>query len=192
MLLTLHDGRPAGGFAMRKLICLLGVVVVAAAITTAYGAAKPKPVVVSMMDGKGQSVGMVTISQGNGGLNFKLDLKNLTPGLHGFHVHQNAKCEGPAFTTAGPHFNPDTKQHGTENPMGPHAGDMMNITVGANGTVKTTVMVKSVTMGTDSHSIFTNGGTALVIHAKADDYKTDPSGNSGDRIACGTITKTVI
>lgn len=142
-----------------------------------------------MMDGQGQSVGMVTISQGSGGLNFMLDLKNLSPGVHGFHVHQNAKCEGPAFTTAGPHFNPETKQHGTENPMGPHAGDMMNITVGANGTAKTTVMVKSVTMGDDSHSIFTNGGTALVIHAKADDYKTDPSGNSGDRIACGTITK---
>jgi Cu-Zn family superoxide dismutase len=174
---------------MRKLIGLLSVVVMAAAIATAFGAPAPKPVVVQMMNGQGQSVGMITISQGSGGLNFKLDLKNLTPGDHGFHVHQNAKCEGPAFTTSGPHFNPETKQHGTENPMGPHAGDMMNITVGANGTVKKTVMVKSVTMGDDSHSIFTNGGTALVIHAKADDYKTDPSGNSGDRIACGTITK---
>ncbi len=191
-MLTLHEGRPAGGFAMRKMICLLGVVVVAAAIATAHGAAKPKPVVVQLTDGQGKSVGTITISQGNGGLNFKLDLVNLPPGVHGFHVHQNAKCEGPAFTTAGPHFNPESKQHGTENPMGPHAGDMMNITVSANGTVKTTVTVKSVTMGDDSHSIFTNGGTALVIHAKPDDYKTDPSGNSGDRIACGTITKTVI
>lgn len=177
---------------MRKLICLLSVVVVAAAIATAYAAPAVKPVVVQMMNGQGQSVGSITISQGSSGLNLKLDLKNLSPGVHALHVHQNAKCEGPAFTTAGPHFNPDGKQHGTLNPMGSHAGDLPNITIGANGTLKKTITVKSVTMGDDSHSIFTNGGTAFVIHAKPDDEKTDPSGNAGDRVACGTITKTVI
>ena len=88
-----------------------------------------------------------------------------------------------------PHFNPDAKKHGMQNPEGPHAGDMNNFTVAADGTAKATVTDPNVTMGSGANSIFTNGGTALVIHAAADDMKTDPSGNSGDRIACGAITK---
>jgi Cu-Zn family superoxide dismutase len=100
-----------------------------------------------------------------------------------------AKCEAPGFTTAGGHFNPDQKQHGMENPAGPHAGDMPNFTVKANGTAKATLVDPRVNMGTDAHSIFANGGTALVIHGAADDMKTDPAGNAGPRIACGVITK---
>ena len=90
---------------------------------------------------------------------------------------------------SGGHFNPDTKKHGMQNPDGPHAGDMPNFTVDAKGTSKATVMAPGITMGSDSHSIFSNGGTALMIHAKADDMKTDPTGNAGDRIACGVIMK---
>ena len=105
------------------------------------------------------------------------------------HIHGVAKCEGPAFTTAGPHFNPNMKHHGLDNPEGPHAGDMPNFRVATNGTAKVTVTDPRVNMGDDNHSIFANGGTALVVHAKADDMKTDPAGNAGDRIACGTITK---
>ena len=142
-----------------------------------------------MHDGMGNSVGTAELSSASQGVNIKLDLKGLPAGVHGIHVHTVAKCEGPAFTTAGGHLNPDMKHHGLENPDGPHAGDMPNVTVAADGTAKATVVAPGVTMGDDPHSIFSNGGTALVIHAMVDDQKSDPAGMAGARIACGTITK---
>ena len=165
--------------------------VAAATILFAAGlSAANKPVTVDLKDAKGQSVGTAVISDAkSGGVNIKLNLKGLPPGEHAVHFHQNAKCEAPGFTTAGGHFNPEQKHHGLQNPEGPHAGDMPNFTVKPNGTAKVTVPDPRVTLGEGNNSLFTNGGTALMIHAKADDMKSDPAGNAGERIACGTITK---
>jgi Cu-Zn family superoxide dismutase len=158
-------------------------------ISSAFSASAQKPVTVSLSDGQGKSVGTAMLSPVSQGVSIKLNLMNLTPGDHAIHVHTVAKCEGPAFTSAGPHLNPDMKHHGLQNPEGPHAGDIPNFTVDQDGTSKATVVATGVTMGSDPHSVFTNGGTALVIHAKADDMKSDPAGNAGDRIACGVIMK---
>ena len=152
-------------------------------------AAAAEKKVVDIKDAKGQAVGTATIPNKGAGVKISLDLKGLTPGEHVAHFHQNAKCDAPDFKSAGPHFNPESKKHGLKTRKGHHAGDLTNFTVKADGTAKVSSLARMSHWAKAAHSLYSNGGTSFVIHAKADDMKTDPSGNSGDRIACGVITK---
>ena len=143
-----------------------------------------------IVNAQGQKVGTATILPSSSGVRINVEVSQLPPGTHGIHIHTVGKCEGPAFTSAGAHFNPTSKKHGKDNPEGPHAGDLLNIEVATDGTGKTSLSDPNVTLGGGANSLFNETGTALVIHEKEDDYKTDPAGNSGARIACGVIRAT--
>ena len=155
------------------------------AVTTATPTAKPLTASVELKDKDGTTVATATLTEQSSGVRIVLTATKLPAGQHGWHIHTVGKCDAPDFTTAGGHFNPDAKQHGAQNPQGAHAGDLGNLTVGADGTARTDVVAKaSLAAGT---SLLKTDGTAIVIHAAADDEKTDPTGDSGARIACGVV-----
>jgi Cu-Zn family superoxide dismutase len=137
---------------------------------------------VNFINTTGQPAGTATVSAVGDGIRIVANLPGLPAGQYGFHIHTTGKCNGPAFDTAGPHYNPTGKQHGTLNPNGPHLGDLPNVSGG-----DITVTVPGVNV-TGAGGLLDNDGAALVVHAQADDLRTDPSGNSGARIRCGVIT----
>ncbi len=137
----------------------------------------------------GQSVGTAQLTEVPGGVRIIIEVKGLPAGAKGVHIHEVGKCEGPQFTTAGGHFNPEKKQHGTMNPQGPHAGDLPNITIGADGNGRLESTTERITLGGGEKSVFDADGSAIVIHAGPDDFTTDPTGNSGGRSVCGVIVK---
>jgi Cu-Zn family superoxide dismutase len=149
----------------------------------------PSTIKVQIKDSKGENVGFATFKTVKKGVQVKISLKNMPVGVHGVHIHQDPMCDGPDFKTAGPHFNPDGKMHGYDNPEGHHNGDFpKNIEVGEGKTGTATFVISTISLDRSSpNSLFTAGGTSIVVHEKADDMKTDPSGNSGNRIACGVI-----
>jgi len=171
---------------MKKLALYFGVLCLLASSTPAQAAKKAKA---ELLDTKGARVGTATFSEKSNGVQLDLKASNLLPGLHGLHIHAVGMCEAPDFASAGPHFNPEGKQHGWDNPLGHHLGDLQNLNVGPDGKADVRVLVPGVTLGEGPNSLFHEGGTALVIHAKPDDGKTDPAGNAGARIACGVIMR---
>jgi superoxide dismutase, Cu-Zn family len=142
-----------------------------------------------IVNATGQKIGTANFSAASGGVHIDVDVAQLAPGTHGIHIHAVGKCEGPDFKTAGGHFNPAGKKHGKDNPDGAHNGDLLNLEVGADGHGTASLLDTAVTLDDGPTSLFQPGGTAIVIHIAADDYKTDPAGNSGARIACGPIVK---
>jgi Cu-Zn family superoxide dismutase len=142
-----------------------------------------------MRNAQNQPIGTATLSQVTGGVRVVMELHGLPPGPKGVHLHEAAKCDPPDFTSAGGHFNPEQKQHGLLNTAGPHAGDLPNVTVTADGTGRLESFNDRVTLEPGPKSLLDGAGTALVIHAAPDDFRTDPTGGSGARIACGVIAK---
>jgi superoxide dismutase, Cu-Zn family len=141
-----------------------------------------------LKDKDGKAVGVATFRESSGGVTVDLNVKGLTPGLHAVHVHAVGKCEAPAFTSAGGHFNPAQKKHGYKSPEGAHAGDLPNMLVAKDGTGRFESFTDGMTLKPGATSVFDKDGSALVIHAGVDDNVTDPTGNAGDRAACGIIT----
>ncbi|MGR6328638.1 superoxide dismutase family protein [Sphingomonas sp. XXL09] len=131
----------------------------------------------------GADAGRATVTEVTGGLRYTLDVKGLPAGTHGAHIHMTGRCDAPDFTTAGGHWNPDQKKHGTMNPQGPHEGDLPNLTVGTDGRGTLGVTIPGQTLA----GLLDADGAAIVVHAGPDDLMTDPSGNSGGRIACGVF-----
>ena len=164
-------------------------------VTAAFAAAALTPVVacstiepsggapMPLVNSAGQSIGTIRAWQTAGGVSFHIAASGLPHGLHGLHVHAVGRCDPPDFASAGPHWNPAGRKHGMNNPAGPHSGDLPNVEVAANGVLSATVTVPGASM----ESLLDADGASLVLHANADDYVTDPSGNSGARIACAVI-----
>jgi Cu-Zn family superoxide dismutase len=143
-----------------------------------------------LKDKMGQQVGLATLTEGPSGVRIEVAGVGLPPGPKGIHIHAVGKCEPPEFTSAGAHFNPAGKKHGRLSPDGVHAGDLPNLMVTPLGAAGLDVTTKAVTLkGGVPASLFGAGGTSLVIHALPDDERTDPTGNSGGRIACGVIAR---
>lgn len=178
--MTRSKQKIAGGFVAISMLMLAGgcahQTVTDSAVATA-----------SLVDAQGEDRGMATITRKAGALLMTLNANGIPAGKHGIHLHQVGKCDGPAFTSAGPHWNPAGRKHGLANSAGPHAGDFANIEATGSGKLTTTLALGAMELTGATGSLLDADGAAIVIHAKPDDNMTDPSGNSGDRIICGVI-----
>jgi superoxide dismutase, Cu-Zn family len=157
--------------------------------TIAFGQDRVSMGKADLHNGQGQLVGIVTLAETINGVRVVAQVYGLPPGYHGFHIHEVGKCEPPSFKSAGEHFNPHGTQHGLKAPKGIHAGDLPNLLVAPDGTGVLVAYAPLATLMAGRNSLFHDGGTAVIVHSQPDDQWTDPSGDSGDRLACGVVTR---
>jgi Cu-Zn family superoxide dismutase len=142
----------------------------------------------SISDPAGRAVARAVVRQAAGGLAVHVEAAGLAPGIYGVHLHAVGHCDPPGFASAGPHWNPAGRQHGRDNPAGPHMGDLPNLSVAVEGRGAVDFTIAGAALA-GANALLDGDGAAVVVHAQADDYRTDPSGNSGARIACGVLTR---
>ena len=168
---------------MRTLIGSVAILALAAC-ATAGDTGGEAAASAELSDSAGNAKGRATVREKDGGVVLRVEASGLAPGIHGVHVHAVGRCDPPDFASAGPHFNPAGRQHGRDNPQGMHQGDLPNLNVGADGRGSIEAPVAG---ATSTAGLLDADGAAIVDHAAPDDYRTDPSGNSGARIACGVL-----
>lgn len=174
---------------LRCAVAVLGLGALGAAACAPLPTPVPVRAAAALEDARGRAVGTATFREVPGAVRIVLEVRGLPAGVKGVHIHETGRCEGPDFTSAGGHFDPEGRQHGVLNPAGPHAGDLPNITVDPDGTGRLETTTNRITLSAGPASILQGEPRALVVHAGADDHQADPGGNSGPRIACGVIVE---
>jgi Cu-Zn family superoxide dismutase len=165
----------------------VGAVLALAACVTTTTSAGSAGAQAEVREPGGRLVARSTVSQSGDSLRVRVAAAGLAPGAYGAHIHTTGRCDAPSFDSAGPHWNPTGRQHGRDNPAGRHLGDLPNLMVGTNGRGDMEFTITSARLAGGAAPMLDSDGAAVVIHARADDYRTDPSGNSGARIACGVF-----
>lgn len=164
----------------------LPAMALALAACTGRGSRNAAAATAAVHDASGRLLGHLTATESPAGLVLTGELTGLPPGTHGIHLHAIGRCDAPGFASAGAHWNPAAREHGTLNPAGPHRGDLVNLQAADDGSATVSaVSAGGMLHGTDA--LLDSDGAAVVVHADPDDYQTDPSGNSGGRIACGVL-----
>jgi Cu-Zn family superoxide dismutase len=172
---------------MAALLVVVAPLVDACSERRASSPEQPVEAFAELKNAQGESVGSAVLREDSGRVRIVVQTRGLTPGRHGIHIHSVGRCDAPTFQSGGDHFNPAGKAHGLESPAGAHAGDLPNLEADESGAAQYVANTDRVTLGTGPTSVLDADGSTIVIHAQPDDQRTDPSGNSGDRVLCGRV-----